>query len=243
LTDKKSRTERAPSPAESLLSVASHIPQAAHSRQNTDQSASRNTTYATTTNANNKRSRLTSVTSTPTEQYDQQNRGREIYNNQPPTSSSLHPSLPLPYANTHQATPVPVPGAEWAALNHTQLEGPGMPVARGNSHPMGIPINVPPPVASPVDPQDVDSGTGEVDADGEDNRKYCFCNNVSYGSMVACDDNDCEREWFHLGCVGMLAPPHGTWFCETCRAKRNKSRQGRGGRRRTGGAARNGAKA
>jgi hypothetical protein len=70
-----------------------------------------------------------------------------------------------------------------------------MPVARGNSHPMGIPINVPPVVASPVDPQDIDSGAGEVDADGEDNKKYCFCNNVSYGEMVACDDDGCEREW------------------------------------------------
>lgn len=28
-----------------------------------------------------------------------------------------------------------------------------------------------------------------------DERRYCFCNNVSYGDMIGCDDDDCEREW------------------------------------------------
>lgn len=45
---------------------------------------------------------------------------------------------------------------------------------------------------------------GEVDAD---EPLYCYCNGVSYGEMVACDANDCEREWFHLDCVGLKAAP------------------------------------
>lgn len=31
--------------------------------------------------------------------------------------------------------------------------------------------------------------------DDADERRYCFCNNVSYGDMIGCDGDDCEREW------------------------------------------------
>ena len=54
--------------------------------------------------------------------------------------------------------------------------------------------------------------------------------------MIACDNSDCEREWvrvmsfitplirltfrkFHYGCVGLLEPPEGEWFCEDCRLR------------------------
>ncbi|KAI0181806.1 hypothetical protein GGR52DRAFT_56446 [Hypoxylon sp. FL1284] len=57
---------------------------------------------------------------------------------------------------------------------------------------------------------------GDVDAD---EPLYCYCNGVSYGEMVACDANDCEREWFHLDCVGLKeAPPSNMkWFCDNCK--------------------------
>ncbi|MBE3099698.1 MAG: hypothetical protein IMZ44_21490, partial [Planctomycetes bacterium] len=42
----------------------------------------------------------------------------------------------------------------------------------------------------------------EVDADA-DELTYCYCNSVSYGAMVACDSDECAREWFHLECVGL----------------------------------------
>lgn len=45
---------------------------------------------------------------------------------------------------------------------------------------------------------------------------YCFCNKVSSGDMVACDNEDCEREWFHYDCVGLQAPPKGRWYCREC---------------------------
>merc|ERR1719438_337263 len=30
---------------------------------------------------------------------------------------------------------------------------------------------------------------------------YCLCNQVSYGEMIGCDNNDCPIEWFHFGCM------------------------------------------
>ena len=44
-------------------------------------------------------------------------------------------------------------------------------------------------------------------AEGEDEPTYCYCERVSYGEMVACDADDCPREWFHLSCVGLEKAP------------------------------------
>jgi hypothetical protein len=48
---------------------------------------------------------------------------------------------------------------------------------------------------------------------------YCYCNRISFGEMIGCDSESCEREWFHLGCVGLTKPPGGKWFCEDCRTE------------------------
>jgi inhibitor of growth protein 4 len=45
---------------------------------------------------------------------------------------------------------------------------------------------------------------------------YCLCNQVSYGEMVACDNNDCKIEWYHFGCVGVKEHPKGKWYCPSC---------------------------
>ncbi|KAK9788832.1 hypothetical protein WJX73_006091 [Symbiochloris irregularis] len=48
---------------------------------------------------------------------------------------------------------------------------------------------------------------------------YCFCNRVSFGEMVACDNPDCRVEWFHFECVGLSpdqARPKGKWYCPEC---------------------------
>ena len=46
---------------------------------------------------------------------------------------------------------------------------------------------------------------------------YCFCKNVSYGDMIACDNKNCPYEWFHFACVGLAAKPEGMkWFCQKC---------------------------
>jgi hypothetical protein len=51
-----------------------------------------------------------------------------------------------------------------------------------------------------------DDEEGEIDAD---EPTYCYCNGVSYGEMVACDADGCEKEWFHLDCVGLKVAPRG----------------------------------
>ena len=64
-------------------------------------------------------------------------------------------------------------------------------------------------------------GEGEEEDEGEgDDRKYCTCRSVSYGNMVACDNDDCPYEWFHWSCVGISSEPRGKWFCPECRPRK-----------------------
>ena len=60
------------------------------------------------------------------------------------------------------------------------------------------------------------------DDEGSDDKKYCLCQNVSFGDMVACDNEDCPYEWFHWGCVGLKSEPNGTWYCPVCTEERKK---------------------
>lgn len=59
-----------------------------------------------------------------------------------------------------------------------------------------------------------DSGQ-EDDEDGDEPR-YCYCNGISYGEMVACDADGCKREWFHLDCVGLKVAPKGNGKALSC---------------------------
>lgn len=61
--------------------------------------------------------------------------------------------------------------------------------------------------------------SGDVDAEGEedDTQVYCTCQRVSFGDMVACDNDDCQYQWFHWGCVGLKEEPKGEWLCPYCR--------------------------
>lgn len=56
-------------------------------------------------------------------------------------------------------------------------------------------------------------------------RRYCYCQEVSFGEMIACDNPKCEREWFHLACVELEEPPKGKWFCAECSAKRKNKKK------------------
>jgi len=58
---------------------------------------------------------------------------------------------------------------------------------------------------------------------------YCSCRRVSFGDMVACDNEEvrkskvvvsefkCQYEWFHYPCVGLTMSPRGKWYCPDCR--------------------------
>ena len=46
--------------------------------------------------------------------------------------------------------------------------------------------------------------------------RYCYCHEISHGEMIACDNVDCQIEWFHYACVGLKEAPKGKWFCNVC---------------------------
>ena len=54
----------------------------------------------------------------------------------------------------------------------------------------------------------------EEEDDEETELTYCYCNQISYGEMVACDMSNCKKEWFHLDCVGLAKLPtkNGEWI-------------------------------
>ncbi|ODA76652.1 hypothetical protein RJ55_07923 [Drechmeria coniospora] len=62
----------------------------------------------------------------------------------------------------------------------------------------------------------------DEDEEAGDDKKYCLCHHVSYGNMVACDNDNCPYEWFHWSCVGLKNEPNGTWYCPVCAEKFQK---------------------
>lgn len=68
------------------------------------------------------------------------------------------------------------------------------------------------------------SGNGNEDAD---NNLYCFCQRVSFGEMIGCDNDDCKFEWFHWSCVGITSPPKDdeVWYCPDCAPKMEKRKK------------------
>ena len=60
---------------------------------------------------------------------------------------------------------------------------------------------------------EVEEETGDAE-DEENEPLYCYCQQVSYGEMVACDAIDCPKEWFHLECAGLDRAPgrNGKWL-------------------------------
>ncbi|KAK0899796.1 hypothetical protein LTR91_021074 [Friedmanniomyces endolithicus] len=110
--------------------------------------------------------------------------------------------------------------------------------------PSPSPSASPPPALDPDltdDPNPVDSildepGEAELDEpedsdqdpDDPNEPKYCYCDRGSFGEMVACDNERCAKEWFHIECTELSEAPGDAeqWFCRDCRPV------GKGGRRR-----------
>jgi inhibitor of growth protein 3 len=63
-----------------------------------------------------------------------------------------------------------------------------------------------------------ENGPEDVDMEeGSDDTKYCYCRDVSHGDMIACDNANCEIQWFHWSCAGITSEPTGEWLCKECR--------------------------
>ena len=63
----------------------------------------------------------------------------------------------------------------------------------------------------------------EIDPPDPEEPRYCSCNEVSYGDMIGCDNNNCPIEWFHFRCVNLTAKPKGKWFCPNCTMDKKKT--------------------
>ncbi|CAK5264474.1 unnamed protein product [Mycena citricolor] len=242
----RKKVERAPSPTDSLLSATSHIPQPSTARTAARASAvAHANATASASSAPKRRAAARGGSNQP-----------EIYTNgdsnhlngvQPPQAngrfnvppSAAHPSLASyptgPGISNGHATPYELharvigpPVADWTPPPPGMLEGPGMPpraIARG--------------AAAAFNAGDVavaEGANGEAGGDGEqdadDGKLYCTCQRVSFGQMIGCDGDDCQWEWFHIGCVGLTDSPQGRWYCDWCRQKKNKRPTARGGRRK-----------
>jgi hypothetical protein len=89
-----------------------------------------------------------------------------------------------------------------------------------------------PDKAAKAEEEEPVNGDEEGDEEGDEPR-YCYCDEVSYGEMVACDNENCVRQWFHLRCVGLKeAPTTAKWYCNECKATMKESRRSRPGSRR-----------
>ena len=49
--------------------------------------------------------------------------------------------------------------------------------------------------AQGADDGDVEDADGEEGEEGEDKSLYCFCQKLSYGEMIACDNPACTYQW------------------------------------------------
>ena len=46
---------------------------------------------------------------------------------------------------------------------------------------------------------------------------FCYCKGPEAGTMIACDNPDCQVEWFHIKCLHLKNVPKGKWYCPDCR--------------------------
>lgn len=84
-------------------------------------------------------------------------------------------------------------------------------------------------VTSSIDRDFVSGIEAEVGSEYDgDEPRYCHCKKLAYGNMVACDNDDCAREWFHLACVNLEKPPTGRakWYCsDECKDAHAKAKK------------------
>lgn len=77
------------------------------------------------------------------------------------------------------------------------------------------------------DSRDARTSRGPNSGEDADNNLYCFCQRVSFGEMIGCDNDDCKYEWFHWSCVGITSPPKDdeVWYCPDCAPKMEKRKK------------------
>ncbi|KAL5336766.1 hypothetical protein BJX70DRAFT_371476 [Aspergillus crustosus] len=148
-----------------------------------------------------------------------------------PTESIEPPEVPAPVAITapkgrssKTSTPVLAPAEPVQQRVRPTRNTDPAPKRSQKKNGSIAPVLPPPPVS------DAEESLHEGDDEDEEGEpRYCYCNEISFGEMVACDNDACPREWFHLSCVGLTKPPgrNVKWFCNECKENMRRSRSGR----------------
>jgi hypothetical protein len=127
--------------------------------------------------------------------------------------------LPESLAPTRKGKGKKVAAPKTAKPQNVELEEPTVPAPVQVEDPPEIPRTRRSGVrlTLPIQPQP--SGP-TVPADPKEAR-YCYCNQVSFGTMIGCDNEACKLEWFHLGCTGLSEVPNKKtkWYCRECKPK------------------------
>ncbi|KAK7281101.1 hypothetical protein RIF29_08797 [Crotalaria pallida] len=126
----------------------------------------------------------------------------------PPDEPAILPPLPIvpktekrsrPLYGTPQSKRIDYRDRDWDRERDRDFEL--MPPPGSQKKEYAIPVNV----DQPIDPNE---------------PTYCVCNQVSFGDMIACDNENCQGgEWFHYACVGLTQETRfkGKWYCPTCK--------------------------
>ena len=60
--------------------------------------------------------------------------------------------------------------------------------------------------------------TDENERKNGEEERWCYCDQVESGQMIACDNQNCKLGWFHFACLKLDAPPKSLkWYCPDCR--------------------------
>lgn len=55
-------------------------------------------------------------------------------------------------------------------------------------------------------------------------EKWCYCKSEASGTMIGCENDDCEIKWFHVECLRLSRVPKGKWYCHECKDKAKKKK-------------------
>ncbi|CAH1265200.1 ING3 [Branchiostoma lanceolatum] len=144
----------------------------------------------------------------------------EVMKNANLTNLGLDFNLGTNYGVTAQANSPSISTADTSRSQRTQKKTPkaaaaAAAAAASTAVPPPAPVETFQPQATIIE----EPATSSMDWTFDPNEpRYCICNQVSYGDMVGCDNEDCPIEWFHYGCVGISEPPKGKWYCPQCTA-------------------------
>ncbi|KKZ61882.1 hypothetical protein EMCG_03581 [[Emmonsia] crescens] len=161
-----------------------------------------------------------------------QSKGRSSKNSTPVVSTFPEPSQqqPQPQRTTRPrgGTTTATDGGVLGGTSTTSSTGTG---TTKRSHKKGAGLAAAQQlIAVAAATEDEDSSRQGDDEEDEGEPRYCYCNQVSFGEMVACDNETCPREWFHLSCVGLSRAPlkSSKWYCNECKDSQRKGKSGNG---------------